>query len=778
MAILYLDYEGGNDANDGSSFALRVKTMTLGATAARIAPGDTIRVMGSPAATSLGINGTWTDGPLPATKNIVSSTNASPIAVTVTGHGYATGDTVIINAHTTNTFANGTHEITVTGVDTFTLDGSTGNGVGGATGTVRNVNNCRVLLASAVTKNIVKCDVQTGAWTASVNVTSTNNTTDYKDGYGSVQIDIAAGFATGLAAYKAFAAGVTDFSAYKQITFWIKQTAGTLGAAGACTISLCTDALGVVPAQTINIPAITALNQWLPVTVDTGAALSAAAQSLAFNVVTDNGAQTFLIESFTACKDSTSADAISLQSLIGKNTGNETWCAIMAIQGTRVMLDQGNNCLPTSITYRGYAGTTETVTAYKRETIKTALASASLTVIQQNMDAGTAAGGYIYYEGGWDRTAMTTQNLETWFDGGNGLGQALSSSATHAFVSFNKLNFVRYNRALSINGQNNILIDNISVNNCTVSGGIAGLHVANSYAITIGTINSCSYNTGVAGNYGVLFQGNIAASTHTVANMYHCDGNGLIGLSVGLGGAMITKSIFSNLTANNNSSGIALNGAADCVFKTVTSKNNGAYGVTITSSAGNILYNLTTTGNLTGGLTPSGNNYLVDASIAESTEVTSQTGQGGYIFSQGHDATLNNTQIFTDGGRISSTTAVRHTASGYAWQLAPTVTTRTTLYPLVLSLATIMCNASALVTVKAWMRRDNTGITQRLVCKGGQISGVAADVIDTMTAAADTWEQRTITFTPTVQGAVEITTEVFGGATFNAFVDDLTISQA
>ena len=45
MAIYYLDYENGNDANDGLSFANRWKTMTNGATAARIAPGDTIRIM-------------------------------------------------------------------------------------------------------------------------------------------------------------------------------------------------------------------------------------------------------------------------------------------------------------------------------------------------------------------------------------------------------------------------------------------------------------------------------------------------------------------------------------------------------------------------------------------------------------------------------------------------------------------------------------------------------------------------------------------------------------
>lgn len=67
---------------------------------------------------------------------IVSSTNAGPIEVTVTAHGYATGDKVTIVSHAVNTAANGSWKITVTGVNTFTLDGSVGNGVGAGTGFV------------------------------------------------------------------------------------------------------------------------------------------------------------------------------------------------------------------------------------------------------------------------------------------------------------------------------------------------------------------------------------------------------------------------------------------------------------------------------------------------------------------------------------------------------------------------------------------------------------------------------------------------------------------
>jgi hypothetical protein len=85
-------------------------------------------------------NGAFAGTPVlavPAAFSITSSTNASPVVLTVgAGHGVLTGDTITVAGHTTNTNANGTWVAgTVTGT-TIALTGSTGNGVGGATGTV------------------------------------------------------------------------------------------------------------------------------------------------------------------------------------------------------------------------------------------------------------------------------------------------------------------------------------------------------------------------------------------------------------------------------------------------------------------------------------------------------------------------------------------------------------------------------------------------------------------------------------------------------------------
>lgn len=73
-------------------------------------------------------------------KAISSSTNATPIVVTATSHGFTNNDLVFIDGHTTNTAANGFWKIANVATNTFELTNpvsganAVGNGVGGATG--------------------------------------------------------------------------------------------------------------------------------------------------------------------------------------------------------------------------------------------------------------------------------------------------------------------------------------------------------------------------------------------------------------------------------------------------------------------------------------------------------------------------------------------------------------------------------------------------------------------------------------------------------------------
>ncbi len=68
--------------------------------------------------------------------NIVSSTNATPIVVTTAPHNRLDGEIVTIADHLLNTGANGTFKIHVLDATTFSLLGSVGVAIGGATGTI------------------------------------------------------------------------------------------------------------------------------------------------------------------------------------------------------------------------------------------------------------------------------------------------------------------------------------------------------------------------------------------------------------------------------------------------------------------------------------------------------------------------------------------------------------------------------------------------------------------------------------------------------------------
>lgn len=734
---------GTSTSNGGSSLADAWKTTTTGATAARTAPGDFCRTKASPYPTNTAVDGTWTDGPLASTQTITSSTNATPVVVTKAAHGYATGNTVIISGHTVNTNANGVWDITVVDVDTYSLAGSVGNGAGGATGTMRLVNNCRVKLASALTAKILDCSQPEGAWTASASVTATINTADYKEGYGCSSLVIDAAFTTGLAAYKA--TGTLDLSTYKQVSFWIKQTAGTLGAAGDVRINLCSDAAGATVVNAIDIPAMVVLNRWTIVTVDKAAALGAAIASVGFNVITDNGAQTFLIDNIIACKDSALVDSLTLSSLVSKNTGVETFHGIQSINGTRVMLDLDTNAIPGATPQRGYSGVTETVATWKRECFKTALISGTSAAANTINESGTQ-GNTITYQGGYNRVDMaslaTGSQAVSWFDGANGQGycfQPVSGTCT----PLKNIGASRYNNGLKM-GNTISPVDAIHANNNSNTG----LELGSCHSSIHGTIYCCNNKT-----YGVT---------------YSCN-----------------ETIVENLTTHNNGTrGVFVNDLysppRNNLIKSLASKNNGSYGVEFSACNNNTIKNLTTRGNgVSGVVTGNGWNYLENCLISEATEVTAGTAYAdGRIFSHKHNQTAGNHKTFCDGGVIVADTATVRTTGGAAWKFSPTSTNRSVDYPLRQRVALVPVNASALVTAKLWVRRDNTGITARFMCKGGQLAGVASDVSASASGAVDTWEELTITFTPTEKGVIELTVEFYGGTTLNAWIDDFSVSQA
>jgi len=745
----------------------RIQTFTNGLTAVRTHSCDIIRVEASPDPTSIG-SATWNGTGSSPTVAISSFTAATPISVTTAAaHNLATGDTVFIEGHS-STAVNGTWEVTVTGSTTLTLNNSTAGSAGGAAGTLRKATNCVIRLGSALTENIASHGNQgevggRSAWTASANVTtSANNTT--KQGNVSDQIVANASFTTGLMAYKAFS--TKDLSGYQQLSFFIYQSAGSTANFG-LQLRLCSDNAGVTAVNTFNVPALGASNVWHVFTVDLGTNLGNSIQSIALYRSNNFGSQTLLLSNIIACKASSSADSLSLTSLIGKNTTNESWYPIQSINGTRVIIDGRLSNSPAVSTQgnfsKGYYGTTETITTYKRETIKTPPQSAAANGVHIINDSASHFTPCLTIVGGYDRTNMSTQTGITFFDGQNGLGYGISS-ASRASWSFKKLGFTRYDRLFMQNAYFTLFKD-LYIISCT-----------NNFDVSTATqfckfenIFSNSNNIGIITSFGF--------NVHKFTNCYF-QSNNLRGMDL----AVYNNVTFNNCYVNNNGSiGVYdTGGGTNTTFNNCSFNNNQGDAIRTQGCGSNIVLNNCTTSNISvynSLFSFGGSIYLNNCLINESSEFGFYVGGNGRIYCTTHDNTANNWFIYTDFGLIRPQTSVRYSNTGYAWSLAPTSDYRRDNYPLDFPISQIAVSANSIVTIKAWMRRTNTGLTFRLRVKGGQIAGVSSDVTSNMSAAADTWEQVSLSFTPTEAGVVEILAECWGGSTYTGYIDELSIIQ-
>ena len=675
MTTYYIDPDNGNDANAGTAWGAgnAWKTIKRGATAARIAAGDVIRIAKSPDPASIG-NATWTN-----------------LSKTVT-------------------------------------------------------------LASALTANIDLCN---SSWAASADVTASTPTTYRKEGSNNVQLVLAAGFSTGKIGYRAIGSTL-DLSGYTKVSLRYRQSVAL--AAGVIKLCLCSDASGDTIVDEFVIPAIETaqINAFIPMTIAKGSALGSSIQSVALYAISDPGTPTLQIDNIIACND------FSHTSLISKNSaatgGSEGWYPIQSINDTTVLIDNGPATIATA--GRGYYGTTETVTTYRRECFRT------VTTTDCAVQDSGMSGSLIEFQGGYN-TSSGDQDGETFFDTGSGLGAGIDLTSKN-YVLLNRLNMVR-----ALNGIKLSVSTYCQVTAHTLSGnGDDGVSILNSVGNTV-TISNCINNIGSGCDMATT-----AVYGHTITIGKACNN-----IQQGLSMASAMKNIIAITDACNNAASNLYLGAIsyDDLISITNSKNSGAYALEFISlSKNNFIVGMTTSNNTSGAINHAslGNNFLRNCTLGESTKVAGQVAWGNsQLACQNQDGTSNSI-IYTDYGTMQMQASVRHTASDVAWQLSPTNANRSAYYPLELPIAQIVVNSGSEVTVTCWFRRSNTGITGRLFCRGLQLSGVDTDVIDTMTADADTWEQLSIAFTPTEAGVIEILAQAYGGTSYSVYIDDFDYSQA
>lgn len=682
MAIKYVDPVNGNDVNDGSSFALRKKT--IGSASSVAAAGDTIRVMGSPDLTSLGQTATWTD------------------------------------------------------------------------------KSATVTLTTALTVNIALCD---STWTASTNVTCTTSSSR-KQGSLSASIAVGSAFTTGLAAY--FNTGTLDLSGYQQVSFWIQANAAV--AAGVMALRLSTTTAGTTATHDFTINRALNTGQWTCITIDNAGPLNSAIASVALVAISDPGTVTFLVDNVLACKASSSADSLTLSSLIGKNDGE--WWAIQSINATAIKLDCGTNS-DASTTLKGYSGTTGLFNTYKRESYATPSVASAGANVNALATSGTA-GNPITISGGWNTTDMSTQTLNaTYLDGMDGFGRAIAT-VNKSYNTISNMGFCRYRDGLLIDGDNTVLT------NIVVSGSNAtGLTVDNTVARKIQVTNlviTASLSNGITASNNVA-----TFNVFTNITVKGCNST-----AITIGG--LSERWFNVVSSNNNGAGFDISGQGWCEYYNVVSKDN-TFGIrAVTNVSSKMVYGLTTSGNSSAGVSytgPGPSLVLVNANVTDTTKYTvnaaGTNAQTDACILVQYSGGVNTTHLEVyPNATVQSDVSTVHAATGFSWKFSPTNAILDSLRPLSKRIATVPIKAGTTATISVWCRRDNTGITQTLRICGGRIPGVGSagsDLTASNSAAANTWSKVSLpAVTPTVDGVVEVYNECYGGTTNNCWTHELEVA--
>lgn len=693
----------------GSSWADAWTTISSGVTAARIAPGDTIRISKTPDPVSIG-SASWTDntlstGGFPATKSITGAANngSGLIRITSNSHGFSDNDVIQIMSIGGTIEARGAWIISGVTTNTFDLVGSTFVTTYTSGGTAQKINSKAVVLSTAQNVNVERCKT---AWTNGVDGTASLYTTDHKDGGVCVRITMdASTTANALQGYKA--TGTLDLSAYQKISFWFKNSSAVTNAT-TYTIRLCSDTAGVTAVDTFVIPAIPSTARWVPLTIarNGGGNLGSSIQSIAiYSAATvPTGGSTIDIDNITA----STASGLNLRSLISKNGsaqgGTEGFYGIQSINGKVVLLDNDTNTL--SNAGRGYTGTTETVTTYFREGFKTTLVSTFSTAVNTLNDSGTL-GNLISYEFGYE-VGTSNQNGETFFDGLNGNGYGIYFSSK----TYNSLNY------------------------CSAIRYYNGVYLLTSNFNSLLRISNTNNNTG----NGFYING---SHNNTFSNIVNSNNNTSQGIS--LTNANHNRFLEVTNTNNNTSNGTYFSSSSDSFFSVISnSNNNSSYGLYFGYSGNNIIKTVSTDNNGSSIYNDGGVNYIRNASLSDSTEFASSVGCKGIVWSYDHDQTAANHWGFSYGATFNWQTSIKHDTEIGSWKTSVTNAERHNSNKVVLKIAEVAGTQSTNLIVKAWIKKDHaTNIASRLVCYADTALNITEQAA---TKASDTdWEELTIT---------------------------------
>lgn len=620
----------------------------------------------------------------------------------------------------------------------------------GYSATWTNLSNLVTLQnsASALAKEITFCE---NSWSASPNVTCTTNSSTYKQGTKSSSIAVGSSFTTGILAY--YPTGTIDLSTYDKVSFWMRTS--NAQSSGVFRIDLCSDTIGAVPVSSMTIDKSFSTNNWKCVTLNNSSSASCSAvQSVSLYAISDPGTPTILLDNILACTK------LTLTCVISKNssaTATEHY-PIQSISGSEIRLDYhtdstGGDVIP------GYFGPTETVLTYKTEPIR--IANSSFTT----QDAGDSVSGSLY-SGGWDQTNMSTQTGITIIDVQDDSSQCISNS--YDYNSFE--NIVAMRGANSINAAGWYS----TYTNCAamLAGNNSGILLGN-YVKVLGGFYSNNSSYGINTNNGAY---NLSISGAA------CNNNGNTGYR------LFTNNLYLYSCSANNNQGTAgfffLNGISvfDNLFAFSNTFGGGIYVGGASNSAKVTGRKLTTSGNTYGVFNGGSSTVeLDDVYLTDSTPVFT-TNEAIVNISRwnGLSTGMRVYDVSTVAGKLNtvhvhgSTTASIETVA---------LSTRTPDFPLIHYIAPFAVKSTGTLTFSVWVKRQTSAnVGARLFLRKNQNAGITTNQIATASAASNTWEQLTITCSPTQNTMLQFELHSWqipgGGGTASIYWGDFSVTQA
>jgi len=787
MTVYYLDPEGGDDSNNGESFANRRKKII------NVNGNSEIRIMKSPEPTSLG-NGSWEICPIAtgngtnqttviledSIRHLSSSTfdgqsSGNPTTVAKSNHGLSTGDTIWVKEDDESYAYAGVHQITKVDDDNFTLDG-TENAADTAsytTGSVWKLNPFCVRLASSPIKNIICHQGLDGSgdkdWTIDQG-TGGRDTGRYQSGYFSGRWFKPGNNVNGKVAHIQLD-NALDLSGYQQISlryFWEYISSGNKSQEDVFSLRLCSDTDGNTTVHTVPIkpPAGDDVDKWGWYTHDFGTNLNSSIQSIALyaDKAMQHASNEIILDNVIACKAKSSADSLHHGSIIGKGTTHmSNWYPILAIVDKVVVFQTYWN--PTNglddYTRPNVVETTETVTTYKRE----CFTRPEYYDSSEHSDSPfiqIANDHNVTISGGWNTTDMSTQdtNAGSWLALQSGMYSGIMATQI-TDGSYSNIGVVR-----GLN-QYYISVDNGGGGEVTNCQGILADKTLNSSDYTIydncKTFGCTIFGTNSVNNTPC----NNLIKNCTFINSYNINDQ-LRGVNTWDNCTFIGEKLPASFLFGLNK---GKNIYSNCTFKHIYSILHGE------DFAGHHSFTNCSFEKI--------NTILQPTPDQDDGKWNDELGLPTLSFIN-YNNTANDHRLYFMNGLMTSDTSITQSGSGLSWKWTPlSVTqdvTRTALNPLPFKLAEVYVAANSQVTATIYARRNanNTDdyVALAALAKDNSVVGITTDVKSSaLSGSVNTWQQLTLNFTPTKEGVATITALMSANATSDSvWVDTLEIT--